>query len=102
MGGAVSIASLTQRMQVHSQQKRIAELEKQVDALKEALARVVLSKTDDVLMSTKEIAPYVGVSHPRTVERWVREKGLPCVKIGRNLRFRLGDVLRWLAQRKES
>ena len=98
----MSIASLTQRMQVHSQQKRIAELEKQVDALKEALARVVLSKTDDVLMSTKEIAPYVGVSHPRTVERWVREKGLPCVKIGRNLRFRLGDVLRWLAQRKES
>ena len=98
----MSIASLTQRMQVHSQQKRIAELEKQVDALKEALARVVLSKTDDVLMSTKEIAPYVGVSHPKTVERWVREKGLPCVKIGRNLRFRLGDVLRWLAQRKES
>ena len=102
MGGAVSIASLTQRMQVHSQQKRIAELQTQVDALKEALARVVLSKTDDVLMSTKEIAPYVGVSHSKTVERWVREKGLPCVKIGRNLRFRLGDVLRWLAQRKES
>ena len=102
MGGAVSIASLTQRMQVHSQQKRIAELQTQVDALKEALARVVLSKTDDVLMSSKEIAPYVGVTHSKTVERWVREKGLPCVKIGRNLRFRLGDVLRWLAQRKES
>ena len=102
MGGPVSIASLTQRMQVHSQQKRIAELQTQVDALKEALARVVLSKTDDVLMSSKEIAPYVGVTHSKTVERWVREKGLPCVKIGRNLRFRLGDVLRWLAQRKES
>ena len=102
MGGAVSIASLTQRMQLQSQQKRIKELEIQVEALKEALARVVLSKTDDVLMSSKEIAPYVGVTHSKTVERWVREKGLPCVKIGRNLRFRLGDVLRWLAQRKES
>ena len=102
MGGAVSIASLTQRMQVHSQQKRIAELQTQVDALKEALARVVLSKTNNVLMSSKEIAPYVGVTHSKAVERWVREKGLPCVKIGRNLRFRLGDVLRWLAQRKES
>ena len=84
------------------QSKRIADLESQVESLKEALARVVLSKTNNVLMSTKEIAPYVGVSHPKTVERWVREKGLPCVKIGRNLRFRLGDVLRWLAQRKES
>ena len=84
------------------QSKRIADLESQVESLKEALARVVLSKTDDVLMSSKEIAPYVGVTHSKTVERWVREKGLPCVKIGRNLRFRLGDVLRWLAQRKES
>jgi excisionase family DNA binding protein len=91
-----------QRMAMHRQRQRISELEKQVDALKEALARVVFSKSDDVLMSTKEIAPYVGVSHPKTVERWVREKGLPCVRIGRNLRFRLGDVLRWLAQRKES
>ena len=98
----MSIASLTQRMQVHSQQKRIAELQTQVDALKEALARVVFFKSNNVLMSSKEIAPYVGVTHSKTVERWVREKGLPCVKIGRNLRFRLGDVLRWLAQRKES
>ena len=84
------------------QSKRIADLESQVESLKEALARVVLSKTNNVLMSSKEIAPYVGVTHSKTVERWVREKGLPCVKIGRNLRFRLGDVLRWLAQRKES
>lgn len=98
----MSIAGLTQRIQIHGQQKRIAELEKQVDTLKEAHARVVLSKTHDVLMSSKEIAPFVGVSHPKTVERWVREKGLPCVRIGRNLRFRLGDVLRWRAQRKES
>ena len=81
---------------------RIAELEKQVDALKEALARVVMAKSENVLMSTKEIAPYLGVTHPKTVERWVREKGVPCVRVGRNLRFRLGDVLRWLAQRKES
>lgn len=82
--------------------QRIGALEKQVDALKEALARAVLSKSGDVLLSSKEIAPYVGVTHPKTVERWVREKGLPCVRVGRNLRFRLGDVLRWLAQRKES
>lgn len=82
--------------------QRIEELEKQVDTLKEALARVVMSKSEGVLMTSKEIAPYIGVTHPKTVERWVREKGLPCVRLGRNLRFRLGDVLRWLAQRKES
>lgn len=82
--------------------KRISELESQVESLKEALARVVMAKSEDVLMSTKEIAPYLGITHPKTVERWVREKGVPCVRVGRNLRFRLGDVLRWLAQRKES
>ena len=85
-----------------AQEARMADLEKQVDALKEALARVVMSKSQDVLMSSKEIAPYLGVTHSKTVERWVREKGLPCVRIGRNLRFRLGDVLRWLAPRTES
>ena len=82
--------------------KQIADLESQVESLKEALARVVMAKSEDVLMSTKEIAPYLGITHPKTVERWVREKGVPCVRVGRNLRFRLGDVLRWLAQRKES
>ena len=84
------------------QNKRIADLEAQVESLKEALARVVMAKSKDVLMSSKEIAPYLGITHPKTVERWVREKGVPCVRVGRNLRFRLGDVLRWLAQRKES
>ena len=83
------------------QKKRITELEAQVDSLKETMARVVMAKSEDVLMSTKEIAPILGVKHHKTVERWVRERGLPCVRIGRNLRFRLGDVLRWLAQRKE-
>ena len=55
----------------------------------------------EALLTSKEIAPLVGVSHHKTVERWVREKGLPCVRLGRNLRFRLGDVRRWVEQRKE-
>ena len=56
---------------------------------------------ESILEPSKEIAPIVGVRHHKTVERWAREKGFPCVRIGRNLRFRPGDVLRWLAQRKE-
>jgi excisionase family DNA binding protein len=59
-------------------------------------------RKSDELLTSKEIAPFLGVTHPKTVERWVREKKLPCVRIGRNLRFRLGDVQLWLAQRKES
>jgi len=53
------------------------------------------------LLTSKQVAPLVGVRHHKTVERYVREKGLPCVYIGRNLRFRHGDVHRWVAQRKE-
>jgi len=54
---------------------------------------------DEMLLTSKEVAPYLGVSHHKTVERWVKTKGLPCVRVGRNLRFRLGDVRRWMAQR---
>ena len=35
------------------QDKRIADLESQVESLKEALARVVMAKSEDVLMSSK-------------------------------------------------
>ena len=80
---------------------RIKKLEEQVEGLKGTLERVATAKRDEVLLTSKEIAPYLGVSHWKTVERWTRVKGLPCVHVGRNLRFRLGDVRRWVAQRKE-
>lgn len=54
----------------------------------------------DDLLTSKEVAPLLGVSHHKTVETWVRKRGLPCVKLGRNLRFRRGDVLAWLAQQE--
>ena len=78
---------------------RIKKLEEQVEGLKGTLERVAMAK--EVLLTSKEIAPYLGVSHWKTVERWTRKKGLPCVRVGRNLRFRVGDVRRWVAQRKE-
>jgi excisionase family DNA binding protein len=60
-----------------------------------------VSLRDETLLTSKEVGPLIGVKHHKTVERYVREKALPCVRVGRNLRFRLGDVRRWVAQRKE-
>jgi excisionase family DNA binding protein len=65
----------------------------------EVIAKERVGKGDDDLLTSKEVAPLLGVSHPKTVEKWVKTKKLPCVRMGRNLRFRRGDVLRWLAQR---
>lgn len=76
------------------------DLERKVDLMGQRLSKLTSGRPEDQLLSTRDIAPHVGVTHPKTVERWVREKGLPCVRIGRNLRFRLGDVLRWRAQQE--
>ena len=79
--------------------EKLARLEAEAQALKEQIAKLATGPVEERLLTSKEIAPYLGLSHHKTVEKWVREKGLPCVRIGRNLRFRLGDVLRWRAQR---
>ncbi len=84
-----------------SKRLKMEALESKVEAMGKELGRLSSGKSKDALLTSKEIAPHVGVTHHKTVERWVREQGLPCVRVGRNLRFRLGDVLRWLAQRKE-
>ena len=53
------------------------------------------------LLTSKEVAPLVGVISHKTVERWARLGTLPCVRNGRNLRFRSSDITRWVAQHKE-
>ena len=71
-------------------------------AVEDALSKRRSGKGEaEALLTSKEIAPLVGVTHHKTIEKWVREKGLPCVRMGRNLRFRASDVLRWAEQRKE-
>lgn len=51
------------------------------------------------LLTLAEVASYLGVS-PKTVRRFVG-CGLPCVRLGRVVRFRQADLLRFVEARKE-
>lgn len=51
------------------------------------------------LLTLSEVAEYLCVS-PKTVRRLVR-RGLPCVRLGRVVRFRPADLLRFVEARKE-
>ena len=50
----------------------------------------------DKLLTVQQVAEYLNVS-PRTIRRL----RLPCVRIGRSVRFERRDVLAWLSARKE-
>jgi excisionase family DNA binding protein len=52
------------------------------------------------LLTLAEVAAHFRV-HEKTVQRWVRTRGLPCLRLGTRLRFDSGDVLRWLSARRE-
>lgn len=39
--------------------------------------------------------------HPRTIRRMVARGRIPCVRLGRAIRFVPGDVLAWLSARRE-
>ena len=51
------------------------------------------------LLTLLEVAEYLGVS-AKTVRRLLR-RGLPCVRLGRVVRFRQADLLRFVEARKE-
>ena len=52
------------------------------------------------LATGAEVALYLGV-HVKTVERWRKGLGLPCMKLGGRIRYRLQDVAYWASARKE-
>lgn len=52
------------------------------------------------LWTLREVAAYLRL-HPKTVQRFAREKGLPCVRLGGRLRFDADDVHAWVSARKE-
>jgi hypothetical protein len=49
-------------------------LEAEVEALSQQLARLLAGPTEEKLLTSKEIAPFVGVMHHKAVEKWVRDK----------------------------
>lgn len=50
-------------------------------------------------LTTKEIAEYLSVSE-KTVYRWISEGKMPAHKVGRQWRFKKGDVDDWIKTRK--
>jgi excisionase family DNA binding protein len=51
------------------------------------------------LLSVAELADYLGVP-VSTIHYWRgKEQGPPALKVGRRLRFRVADVVRWLEER---
>ncbi|HQB35074.1 MAG TPA: helix-turn-helix domain-containing protein, partial [Syntrophorhabdus sp.] len=48
-------------------------------------------------LSVEDLRLYLGVNRD-TVYKWVNEKGLPALKIGRLWKFRKADVDEWVKQ----
>ena len=67
-----------------------------------AVRAALAGRTDaPELMTTAQVAEELGVSHD-LVRLWVREQGCPHLRVGaKKLRFRKGDVVKWL-ERKDA
>jgi len=52
---------------------------------------------EDRLLSVEDLRLYLGVNRD-TVYKWVNEKGLPALKVGRLWKFRKADVDEWVKQ----
>jgi excisionase family DNA binding protein len=52
------------------------------------------------LLTAHQLAQRWQVSE-KTLRRWMASERLPCIRVGRLVRFDPGDVSRWLSARKE-
>jgi excisionase family DNA binding protein len=53
---------------------------------------------EDRLLTVRELAAYVRVN-PFSVYRWVAQKRIPHLRVGRTLRFRLEDIDEFMRER---
>ena len=60
-----------------------------------------MSSTTDRLLTRDEAAEFLGLKNSRTLEVWASTNryGLPYVKVGRSVRYRLSDLEKWLQER---
>ena len=64
----------------------------------DAVQGVSRSGWDARLAKTSDIAAML-VVHPKTVERWRRLEGLPCLKVRGTVRYDVTAVIRWLSEK---
>jgi excisionase family DNA binding protein len=55
----------------------------------------MLSEPFEPLLSAEEAAEHLRI-HVKTVQRFAREKRIPCVRMGKYWRFRLSALDRWV------
>ena len=60
----------------------------------------VAGADDGTLWTAKDAARHLLV-HVKTVYKYHRTRGLPCVRVGGRIRFLRSDVLRWASARRE-
>lgn len=53
----------------------------------------------EAFLTTEEVLGYLKIT-PRTIYRLIRSGELPAVRIGRQWRFRRGDLDRWLERQR--
>jgi excisionase family DNA binding protein len=53
----------------------------------------------EAFLTTEEVLSYLKIT-PRTIYRLIRSGELPAIRIGRQWRFRRGDLDRWLERQR--
>jgi hypothetical protein len=73
-----------------------------LDVSADAPSGRIIPRDPDALLFSPETA-YLAATSIRTLEAWrARGGGPPYVQIGRSIRYRRGDVLEWLAERRRT
>ncbi len=62
---------------------------------------VVQTTVPKLLLTIDQLADALALSG-KTIYRLTRDDGLPAIRFGRAVRYRLGDVEKWLAERSKS
>ena len=55
----------------------------------------------NTLLTVADVARLFGLKE-KTIYRWVASRRIEVIRVGRRLRFDQGDIMRWIAARKES
>jgi len=57
------------------------------------------ARIPEPMLTSAEVAAWLRVD-VKTLRTYVRRRGLPCSRLGRDLRFQVAEVAQWLKRRK--